>query len=238
MQRIPNIDLNEEQLKELTVGYKISAGSEGVVCEGIQSNTVAKIARKKGEIIPLGDNKEHKIIELYKKQLEHSSIPVRTISHNGNIVGYEMTTDPRFDKYARYQLTYQELKQILLKSKEIIQYFLSQDVIYADTELRNILFNRETGEIFFCDMDNTQIGEYPMDLIPSILEHYNLSRGIDEAILPYSHNYFTIRLFDLDPYETRFTIRKYFKRPGYKIIQSMQQPETFIEDYCVKYMKK
>ena len=71
MQRIPNIELNTEQIKELTTQYKLASGGEGIICEGITNNTVAKLFTKHGKIIPMGDNKEKKIIELYKKQVDY-----------------------------------------------------------------------------------------------------------------------------------------------------------------------
>ena len=60
----------DEQIKELTTQYKIASGGEGIICEGITSNTVAKLFTKHGEIIPMGDNKEHKIFELYQRPKE------------------------------------------------------------------------------------------------------------------------------------------------------------------------
>ena len=238
MQRIPNIDLNDEQIRELTVDYYITSGSEGTICEGILNNTLSKINMHNGKILPLGDNKERKINELYKKQLEHSSIPVRTISHKGNIVGFEMTTDPTFDKYSIYNLSLSDQKQLLLRAKEVLEYFTANDVIYGDVELRNILYNKENGEVFFCDMDNTQVGEYPMDLLPGIINHYDSTRGIDDGVNAFAHNYLTLRMLGLDPYESRRAIRQQFKRQGYKIIHSMQEPKSFIKDYCITYMKK
>ena len=46
MQRIPNIELNTEQIKELTTQYKLARGGEGIICEGITNNTVAKLFTK------------------------------------------------------------------------------------------------------------------------------------------------------------------------------------------------
>lgn len=238
MQRIPNIELNDEQITELTTEYKITKGGEATICEGITNGTIAKIFTKHGLIIPAGDNKEKKIIELYTSQLEHSTIPVRTISYKGNIVGYEMTTSPFYNSYKRYTLTIEEQKQLLLKSKQVLEYFQSKGIIYGDIELRNILFNRETGDVIFCDMDNTQIRDLPMDIRPSTLEHYYLSRGMDEGVHPYMHNYLTLRLYELDPYCSSFSINKQFKRPSSKIAHSMKKPNNFIPDYIIKYIKK
>ena len=187
----------------------------------------------------MGDNKEKKIIELYQRQLEHSTIPVRTISYKGQLVGYEMTTDPYFDVYKGYQLSIEEQRQLLIKSKQVLQYFQSRGIIYGDVELRNILFNRETGEVIFCDMDNTQIGDLPLDIRPSKLEHYYLTKSIiDSGVHPFMHNYLTLRLHELDPFSTRFAINKHFHRPAYKIAHSMKQPVDFIPEYIIDLKKK
>ena len=39
---------------------------------------------------------------------------------------------------------------------------------------RNILFNRDTGEVIFCDMDNIGINGIPIDTIPFNLQFYEL----------------------------------------------------------------
>ncbi|MGN1337552.1 MAG: hypothetical protein ACI4WW_03665 [Candidatus Coprovivens sp.] len=239
MKRLPNIELDTEQITELTTEYKITRGSEATICEGIKSGTVAKIFTKQGLVIPMGDNKEKKIIRLYESQLEYSTIPVRTISYKGQIVGYEMTTDPFYNTYKGYELTIPEQKQLLIKSKQVLEYFQSKDIIYGDIELRNILFNRETGEVIFCDMDNTQIGDLPIDVRPSKLNQYYLAKSIiDEGVHPFMHNYLTLRLYGLDPYSTRFAINKQFHKPASKIAHSMKQPVDFIPDYVIKYIKK
>lgn len=238
MQRIPNIELNTEQIKELTTQYKLASGGEGIICEGITSNTVAKLFTKHGKIIPMGDNKEHKIIELYKRQLEHTTIPVRTISYKGNIVGYEMTTNPFYDTYKDYQLSYEEQKHILLKTKDILEYFYSKGIIYGDFELRNILFDRETGDIIFCDMDNTQVDDYPIDKRPGNLEYFYLCRTIDGTVHPYMHNILTLRLNELGPFSSKREINSVFKKPAHKIAHSMRQPVEFIPEYVIDYIKK
>ena len=239
MKRLPNIELDTEQINELTTAYKITRGGEATICEGIKSGTVAKIFTKHGLVIPMGDNKEKKIIRLYEEQLEYSTIPVRTISYKGQLVGYEMTTDPFYNTYKKYGLTIPEQKQLLIKSKQVLEYFQSKGIIYGDVELRNILFNRETGEVIFCDMDNTQIGDLPIDVRTSRLGQYYLAKSIiDEGVHPFMHNYLTLRLYDLDPYCTRFAINKQFHKPASKIAHSMKQPVDFIPDYVIKYIKK
>lgn len=238
MKLIPNIELTDEQIKELTTLYRITKGSEAAICEGITNGTIAKIFTKHNEIIPCSDNKEKKIVELYNMQLDYSTIPVRTISYKGNIVGYEMTTNPYYDTYKDYSLTLQEERQLLLKTRQVLEYFKSKGIIYGDIELRNILFNRETGDVIFCDMDNVHLDKYPMDLRPSTLEHYYLSRDMDEGVHPYMHNLLTLRLHDLGPYSNYFELRRTFTKSAIPIIHSMKEPSDFINQYVIDHIKK
>ena len=52
MKLIPNIELTDEQIKELTTLYRITKGSEATICEGITNGTIAKIFTKHNKIIP------------------------------------------------------------------------------------------------------------------------------------------------------------------------------------------
>lgn len=239
MKTLPNIELSDEQISSLLNHYKITTGGEATICEGIYSYTIAKIFTKKGTIVPMSDNKKYKIIELFIRQLEHTTIPIRTISNNGILVGYEMTTDPYYDAYRRYQLSLAEQRQLLLKTKEVLEYLTNQEIIYGDIELRNILFNKENGDVMLCDMDNSQIDDHPMDLKTPKIELYDETRGrLDYGIHPFMHNYLTLRLQDLDPYNSIFTLRKVFNKQALKIIHSMKQPVNFKPEYIIQYMKK
>ena len=238
MRLMPNIKLTEEDFRQKIKYYKLCTGGEATVCEGSNYGTVYKLFSENGNPKPMGDNKEKKIIELYEKQLDYSTIPVSTISVDDMIVGYEMITDYDMKDYDWYQLPVEQLLFILKKSKDILQYFLSKDVIYCDVALRNILFNPSTGEIMFCDMDNTQIGDLKIDLMPFGLAEYKSVRGIDAQAVAYAHNIMTLNAYGIDYWCSRDReIGHLFKRPAKKIIKSMAKPAKFNGEYVIDYKK-
>lgn len=239
MKRIPNIVLNENQVKTIMTRGRIVSGGEAVICRGNNPYTLYKIFNSVGKAIPMSNNKEKKVIRLYEREIEHSVKPVSTISLNGILIGYEMVDEYDFDSYKLYQLDKEELMHFLKETKNILEYFSSKGIIYGDMEPRNILFNRGTGEVKFCDMDNIQIDELEMDIFPYSLIEYNETRGIDDGVHPYMHNKLVLGAFDLDLYcSTNFALKKVFKRPGRKIIESMRNPLDFKGEYAIEYIKK
>lgn len=239
MNKIPNIELSEKQVYELLGKNKVFSGGEAVICESNSPFSLYKIFYDHERILPIGVNKLEKINELYRKQLDYSVKPLATISLNDVIIGYEMSSDFQLESYKLYQLSEDELLYFLKQTKYILEYFSNQGIIYGDIDPRNILFNRKTGEIQFCDMDNIQIGDYPMDKIPCGLTHYNLVRGIDAGVHSFMHNIMTLRAFDLDiHYSDSRKIRKLFNPPVKKIILSMREPEKFNNEYIVSRLRK
>lgn len=239
MRLMPNIKLTEEQFRKILLHHKVYPGGEATICDGSNYGTVYKLFSKNGNPKPMGDNKEKKVIELYQQQLDYSTIPLSTISVNDMIVGYEMITDDDMKVYKWYQLSYEELIFLLRKSRDILKYFISKGIIYCDVDLRNILFNPSTGEIMFCDMDNTQIGDLKVDLMPFGLIEYDKVRGIDEQASIYAHNLMSLHCFDIDHLCSRDREISYlFKRPAKKIVKSMRKPQSFNGEYIIDYIKK
>ena len=239
MRLMPNIKLTEDDFKRILTRYKICSGGEGTVCDSNTYGTVYKLFEEHGKPKPMGDNKEKKVVDLYHRQLFHSTIPLSTISINDIIVGYEMTTDYDFEKYKLIQLSREEVIHFLRRSKEVLQYFTSKGIIYGDVEPRNILFNRSNGEVMFCDMDNVQTSRYPMDRLPYQLIGYDALRGIDDDVPALMHNHMTLNAFDLDSYcSTKYSLKKVFKRHSVEIVKSMNDPREFTGEYLVDYLKK
>lgn len=239
MKRIPNIKLNEKQVLELLTKHKLVTGGEATICEADTPYTLYKLFSEHGIPKPMGDNKEKKVTNLYQRQIDYSVRPVSTISLNDIIIGFEMINEYDLEIFKLYQLSNEELLYFLRESKNILEYFSSKGIIYGDVDPRNILFNRYTGEIKFCDMDNTQIDIYPMDKLPFTLTEYEKMRGIDNGVHPYMHNRMTLRALELDLYcSSKSDIRKRFKRPTEKIISSMRDPREFNDEYVITYMKK
>ena len=239
MKSIPNIKLTEEEFKYLITQCRVGFGGEATICEGPRSYTLYKLFSNMREPKPMGDNKEKKIIELYNRQIDYSVKPLSTISVNDMIVGYEMTNEYDLDSANLCYLTNEQLIYFLKESKRVLEYFAKKGITYGDIELRNILINRDSGRLVFCDMDNIKLDDYEMDLLPTALIGYSDIRGIDDGVQPYMHNRMTLRALGLDDLLTpKSDIRKTFKRPGRKIIESMKDPKDFKNEYVIEYIKK
>ena len=97
--------------------------------------------------------------------------PISTITISDVIIEYEMS-----DEYKLYEFSNEELIYFFKGKK--LEFFTSQEIIYGDINTRNILFNRSTGDIKFCDVDNIEINNCRIDKLPFSLIEYNKMRGI------------------------------------------------------------
>ena len=236
---IPNKNITEKEFKQIYNYQRISYGGEAVICESDDPYTLYKIFNHYGKPKKMSTNKLKKIELLYGLKPKNSIEPISTISLNDVIIGYEMTTDFGLETYKTYELSPEELKYFLTETKRILEYYSSLGIIYGDVEPRNILFDRETGEIKFCDMDNIAFGSLPMDILPFHLEYYGSQRKIDYTVHPYMHNLMTMKALDLNIYgPDKLSLRRTLKRPGVKTVMSMSKPRDFNGEYIIPYVKK
>ena len=236
---IPNKAITRSQFYDLVDYQKLTSGGEATICEGDTPFSVYKLFYHCSTPVAMPENKIKKISRLYDMQLKHSVQPLCTVSLDDVIVGYEMTSDVDLTKTQLCFLPFEEKKYFLEKTKEILEYFSSLGIIYGDVEPRNILFDRNTGRIEFCDMDNIAIGDLPMDLLPNHVVDYNVSRPIDQNLHPYMHNLMTLKSLGIDTYwASRRELRTHFKRPAIRTIKSMKDPSNFNNEYIIQYLKK
>jgi serine/threonine protein kinase len=189
------------------------------------------------------ENKEKKLIELHKRQIEHCTLPISTISVNGILYGYEMNFEEYFKTYNLYEISADKdvLLYFLKETRKILDYFKNNNIIYGDMDPRNILFNINTGETIFCDMDNIQIDDYQMDKIPCSLGDYLIfpEDELDFGVHPFMHNKMLLRSLNTDLYFITAKERRcYFDRHAKKIIEGMKDPEFFDNEYLIDHIKK
>lgn len=240
MKNLPNINLSKKEFNEC-LANRIFTGGEAFICESQTSDTIFKFFHSHKNLIPMSENKEKKINELYKKQLNHCTLPISTISVDGVLYGYEMYYEEFFKTYKLYEIAFdnEQLLHFLKETKKILEYFTAHNIIYGDFDTRNILFNRDTGEVIFCDMDNIQLDDYPIDKIPCSLGDYYLFTELDDGVHPYMHNKMLLRAINSDIYFiSNYEIWRYFKRPAKKIIEGMRNPEFFDNEYLIDHIKK
>ena len=260
MQTLPNITLTNEECKNLLRNRRFAKGGESVICHSDNQHTLYKIFVIDPTIeiaTPMSDNKFSKIKSLYKKRLEHATHPLSTISMNGELIGYEMTYDPAFIPLEKMDLSRKEMIRALKETREILLYFDSKDITYSDIKSDNILINPKTHKIMFCDMDNTRVGEYPVDLkCFNLMRFYEIYGKMDNVVQAYMHNLLTLQQLgftsDLElpsgelstSYHSIITALRHGKRPtkfkqgANEIFDSMTSPQTFNGEYAIQYIKR
>ena len=246
MKRIPNIKFNSQKIYQLLQQASINYGGEAIICRTNNPHTIYKIFMSDNKPQPLSSNKESKINRLFELQLENSTHPLSTISMDGILIGYEMTYDENDRPITILEPSRIETIDALERSQEVLEYFKTQDIIYGDVKNDNILINRKTGKITFCDMDNIQIGEYQIDVASQELSNF-LSFGRKEFLDSYMHNLLTLEMlnyFYIERYDEIFSILKREKLPeGYEkeaipIIHSMLKPQEFNGEYLIQHVKR
>lgn len=248
MRRIPNISITPQEYRMLQKSSK-ARGGEGIICTNENPNSLYKLfLSPKDDLCPMPENKQKKIIELYRRRISHITEPLSTISCDGELVGYEMTWN-RDDRCLEKlpELSRKELIRILKQSMEILKYFDKQDITYGDVQADNILVNIRTGKITFCDIDNIRIGQYPIDAKGySLTRYYERTGVIDGKADAYMHNLLTMKtLAPNNPFESEILrdIRLGIYPTGYKqralpIFESMSSIENFTGEYIVQYIKR
>ena len=239
MKRIPDIKLTEQELMRIMLQDEYSFGSEASICLTDNPHTLYKIFKKNSGLVPMGQNKEKKIIKLFEMDIDHCTKPISTISCDGELVGYEMTRQLQDVRLNAYDLPREDLIHYLKKAKEVLEYYKTKGIIYGDVAARNVLINPITKEVKFCDMDNICIGDLPMDLIPYELEHYIKVRGFDDKVDAYMHNKMTLLALNLGiEFERTIEFIRNFNQGANLILYDMQNPETFEGNYLIEYVKK
>lgn len=264
MTLLRDIKLTSTEVDDLMKNQRFSIGGESVICHSDNPRTLYKIfavPRYNRTIIEMPENKFSKVKELYQKKLKSSVQPVSTISMDGRLIGYEMTYDPSFISLEKANLSRKETIKVLKKTRDILLYFDSQDVTYSDIKSDNILVNPKTKEVMFCDMDNTRIGQYPVDIkCFNLMRFYEIYGKIDNVVQAYMHNLLTLEQLGFKDemmitcdqlhggaaanyHNIVLALRRgerptRFKQKAQETFDSMTSPTTFNGEYVIQYVKR
>lgn len=250
MNRIPNIKMTKDEVYHLMRSQAFNYGGEALVCYSERPDTLYKIFTERTYSktpAVIRDNKREKIALLYRIKPDHSTLPLRTISMNGEIIGYEMTTNSDFKTVIDLNLDRQSLIHVLKQSRKVLLYYASLGIVYGDVKEDNILFNPKTGEIMFCDMDNIQISSYPIDILGYDLKYYEQCRGtLDAKADAYMHNLMTLEAlyYKNDATQDIISALRSHEFPSglshdvTKTLASMANPKDFDGKYIIQYIKK
>ena len=240
MKNMPNIRVSDDELKLLTTKRVYSSGRESYICLSPNKKTLYKIFRRGVKVVPMKDNKKKKIMRLHDMSLEHTVQILSTISCNGELIGYETSYDKDDFRFYPPLFSRSQLIEKLKNIQGVLEYFNAQDITYGDVSFRNILYNRKTGNLKFCDLDNIRVGEYPIDLFLLPLKNYKDIRGIDDSADAYMHSLLTLKAFDLQLFfSSPEEFNKEFEPFAVeKIIPTLIEPQEYEGEYIVKYVKK
>lgn len=251
MKKIPNIKLTIDEYMHITEEQRFSKGGESIICTSDKPNTLYKFFKNPENdfLIDMPENKEKKIARLYQIEPDFAVKPVSTISAGNYLVGYEMTYNPKLIPLKGARVSREEKIEILKKVKNALEYFKELDIVYGDVKSNNILIDPKTGEILFCDMDNVQLENYPIDLITIYVRHFTSKYGkIDHVVDAYMHNIMTLQQLGFpNPNPTYIDVIKTieekispvgFAKEARAIFDAMATPETFTGEYAIQYIMK
>lgn len=253
MKKMPNITLTSGEFNRIIeFGSFNREGGESIICRSNKKDTLYKICYdiNNQEVIEMSNNKFQKLLALYEMDLEYSVKVLSTISVNGHLLGYEMTYDPKDIPLDKANLNRGQIIDILRNTREALIYYSGKKITYGDVKSNNILVNRRTNRITFCDMDNVQIENHPIDIMGRQLKDFYDEFGkIDSFADAYMHNLLTLQQLGFpNKYTTIEGIiltlksgtlpQEGFDKEAIDTFYSMITPKKFNGEYVVEYVKK
>lgn len=249
MKRLPNIKLSDSELLLLIEDNKFDYGGEAIVCRNNNPHTLYKIFTHPDTDVAsqLSENKLRKIEWLYQHGLEDTVLPIATLSNRGILIGYEMTFDEDDEALINSILTEEEKLHYLHKSSDILRYYHDLGIVYGDIKDDNVLINQRTKKAKFCDVDNMQIGNYPIDIMGHGLHEYFDEVGIiDEKADAFMHNLLFLEQLKYNGLShkailTRLKTNPYlveFPEEAQRVISSLNNPKNFSGEYAISYVKR
>lgn len=251
MTQLPNIELSDEELLYYKNNY-CDFGSESIISKG-ENNQIYKIW-KTAEIestdkrLALLDRKLRKVISYYKLKPKYCTLPTTTLTNRGICIGYGMENLADADILLISPLDRDERIEVLKKMPAILNCFSDQGIIYGDIKNDNILINRKTGSITFCDIDNSKIEEFSMEVYPQELENFITQYGQeDEKIHAYMHNLLTLEQLDNEVCSHHEVIEKmkrnqyddFVVESGKTLLKQMKRiTPQYQKEYIINHVKK
>ena len=258
---LPNIILTPEELMNIKRNASsYVSGAEGIIIKEPDKKVVRKILlsevkedidKKPEDIERIRRNKQSKVVRLGTMETLKNELKVSaTITdHQGKFIGYEMSSPvPLYPLDTNPFVTLGEKVEYLKQLKRRLEDLHQHGIIYGDIKESNILWNNEQGVICFCDLDNTQIGTCPIDLVNYSISNFvdengYISTGVDE----YMFNVLTIQQLFYPNLDYRNVIEKMRKlKPGEnaskefaKTLRKMKRTTNYYDGgYLIDYLRK
>ena len=209
------------------------------------SNTIIKIWKDEVITNSQKENKKEKLVKMHERKLKHMPTIISTYSLDDVCIGYEMSYDEDDIPMLIAPLDKSGKLKVLKKMKEILHYFADEGVIYPDIKDDNILINYRTGNITFCDMDNSKVDSLPIDIYPHYAANFFKRYGQEDiALHSYMLNLYTLtELTDTwqDEAIMRIGTGEYqdmFTEKGKVILKQMKKvTPQYNGEYLIDYIK-
>lgn len=249
MKRLPNIKLTDQELDLLIEDNRFDFGSEAIICKNNNPHSLYKIFVFPGSDQPeqMSYNKFKKINYYYHNDIKGTVKPLSTLENNGILIGYELDFDEEETSLLDCCIEEDEKLFYLQQSKELLEYYATKDITYGDVTPDNLLINHRTKKVRFCDIDNTRVGAYPIDIMGNVLTEYCCERGtFDAKADAYMHNLMTLeRLYFHNLAYRQIThqlrdsnVASNLNEEAKRIVESMCYPKNFQGEYLISHIKQ
>lgn len=192
---LPDIEISEEELKTIIININnYDHGSEGMIIKGQDKRSFRKIFDDFGltseKTEKTLENKLNKLNKLYQIENFDNDVKIKnTVSCNGKLVGYDMVSDKINYPYTVVPLLKNDKIKFLKRIKKKLEYFHRLGIVFGDVKSDNILIDKRHKNISFCDLDNIQIYEHPIDLYNvHIFKFQNEDHLLDKSVDYYMYN--------------------------------------------------
>lgn len=196
---LQDVKITEQELQYfMTKTNEYNHGSEGIIIRQNDKRKVRKIFHQNfgksatdiENIEKISENKLRKLEKLYQiSNFDNDVKIINTVSCDERLVGYDMISEKINYPYTNNELSKEEKIKFLKQIKKKLEYFHSLGIVYGDVRPENILIDKRNKHISFCDLDNIQIDQNPIDLFHYCICHFqNEDSLIDESIDRYMYN--------------------------------------------------
>ena len=239
-----NLELTKEELEAIRLESK-GVGIESNIYKATNSSLYKILKPCFMEVL---ENKKKKIEILYEMQIPFFKNPIRTLSFHGEFIGYEIKCNPDDIVWWKQPMKKEEQIYLLQDLKQKLQTLAKEKIIYGDLKDDNLLINKKTGELSFCDIDNIQLFDLKMDHVLGILpDIYNNHGYFDHFTHIYMHNIFTLnelvyhtnyKQLSLYLSEKIELFHSPFNHKGNQLIKKMLKQKKISPNYLIDHLKK
>ena len=237
---LSNIELSKEELDFVQKNYQ-NFGQESKIIF-LESGKVRKIFNdsfglnnlEKEEKEEIRENKLRKMISLSQNKNFHNGItPIATLSFEKKFIGVDLTTNPNFIEFGAARLDRKESLFYLKLIRQKLEEFHQMGIVYGDLRGDNILIDPEEQTVSFCDLDNMQIHNYPINLQSHILRPFFYDGFLDEKADVFMYNLLLIDA--LDNYYSGYQEIIHALEMGYQPNYLIREARNILEQIKVGY---